>query len=171
LRQSEITLADASATRELGRRLAQIVRADAGAPTYIALSGELGSGKTTLVAGMINALGHTGPVRSPTYTLVEPYGFDGRELLHCDLYRLESPDALDELGLRDVLTAGNVLLVEWPERAGDRLGAADLAITLTYASTGAGTSADVGAGAGRHARLTAQTPRGAKLLSALDAIL
>jgi tRNA threonylcarbamoyladenosine biosynthesis protein TsaE len=155
LRQSEVTLADAAATRELGRRLARVVRADAEASTYIALSGELGSGKTTLVAGMLNSLGHAGPVRSPTYTLIEPYAFDGRELMHCDLYRLESPDALDDLGLRDALTAGNVLLIEWPERAGDRLGIADLTVNLSYAGTG------------RQARLAAGTARGRKLLGAL----
>ena len=155
MRQSEITLANAAATRELGRRLARVVRADAEAPTYIALSGELGSGKTTLVAGMLNALGHVGSVRSPTYTLIEPYTFDGRELMHCDLYRLESAEALDDLGLRDALTAGNVLLVEWPERAGDRLAVADLTVNLSYAGTG------------RQAHIAAGTTRGRKLLGAL----
>ena len=154
MRQSQIVvpLPDAAATRALGARLAAALLADARAPTTIALSGELGSGKTTLVAGALAAFGHAGPVRSPTYTLIEPYGFDGRELLHCDLYRLESTQAVDDLGLRDALTAANVLLIEWPERAGDRLGVADLSLALAYD------------GAGRTATLNAGTPRGARLL-------
>jgi tRNA threonylcarbamoyladenosine biosynthesis protein TsaE len=160
LRQSQITVAlrDAAATEALGARVAAALLADARAPTTIALSGELGSGKTTLVAGTLAAFGHQGPVRSPTYTLIEPYVFAGRELLHCDLYRLESPQAVDELGLRDELTDANVLLVEWPERAGDRLGVADLSIELNYA------------GAARSATLSARTARGARLLElvALD---
>ena len=124
----------------------------------ITLRGELGSGKTTLVAGALAAFGHAGPVRSPTYTLIEPYVFADRELLHCDLYRLESTQAVDDLGLRDVLTAANVLLIEWPERAGDRLGVADLSVKLDYD------------GAGRTATLNAGTTRGARLLDlmALD---
>jgi len=160
LRQSKVTvpLADAAATRALGARLAAALLAGARAPTTVALSGELGSGKTTLVAGALAAFGHAGPVRSPTYTLIEPYVFADRELLHCDLYRLESTQAVDDLGLRDVLTAANVLLIEWPERAGDRLGVADLSVKLDYD------------GAGRTATLNAGTTRGARLLDlmALD---
>ena len=157
MRQPEVThaLANAAATRALGQRFARVLRDDKHGPTYIALTGELGSGKTTLVAGILAALGQQGPIRSPTYTLVEPYEFDGRELLHCDLYRLESPDALDELGLRDVLTAANVLLVEWPERAGGRLGPPDLRLTLSYD------------GPGRRAVLAAGTPRGVVLITEL----
>ena len=88
----------------------------------IGLSGELGAGKTTLVAGLLAGLGHEGPVRSPTYTLIEPYRLAGRDLYHCDLYRLRDPAELDDLGLRDLAVERSVLLVEWPERAGDRLG-------------------------------------------------
>jgi tRNA threonylcarbamoyladenosine biosynthesis protein TsaE len=141
----------------LGRQLGAVLEAVSGEPTQLALSGELGSGKTTLVAGVLAAFGHVGPVRSPTYTLVEPYAFGRREVSHCDLYRLESPDALDELGLRDTLVDGNVLLVEWPERAGGRLGVADLEVDLAYA------------GQARRAVLRARTPHGARLLRALAA--
>ena len=157
MRQSEIVvpLADAAATRALGARLAAALLSDARGPTTLALSGELGSGKTTLVAGMLAALGYAGPVRSPTYTLVEPYSFAGRELLHCDLYRLESPEAVEDLGLRDVLTGANVLVVEWPERARDRLAVADLGLQLEYD------------GVARIVRLRAQTARGAQLLEGL----
>jgi tRNA threonylcarbamoyladenosine biosynthesis protein TsaE len=157
LRQSEITipLADAAATRALGARLATALGADIEGPTYIALSGELGSGKTTLVAGLLAALGHSGPVRSPTYALVEPYAFEDRELWHCDLYRLETPDGLEDLGLRDVLTGTNVLLVEWPERAGNRLGVNDLRVELVYSDTG------------RIATIRGGSTHGSRLLQAL----
>jgi tRNA threonylcarbamoyladenosine biosynthesis protein TsaE len=97
------------------------------------LSGDLGAGKTTLVGGLLNALGHAGPARSPTYTLLEPYRFGDRDVVHCDFYRLRHPDELDDLGLRDLQRPGAVLLVEWPEKAGDRLGPADLALQLAYA--------------------------------------
>jgi tRNA threonylcarbamoyladenosine biosynthesis protein TsaE len=159
LRQSEITVAlpDAAATRALGGQLGAALAAASVGPTYVALAGELGSGKTTLVAGVLAAFGHAGPVRSPTYTLVEPYAFADREVSHCDLYRLESPDALDDLGLRDTLAGANVLLVEWPERAGGRLGRADLEIDLAYA------------GVARQGRLRAGTPHGAELLEAVAA--
>jgi len=75
-------------------------------------------------------------VRSPTYSLIEPYRLAGRDIHHCDLYRLRDPDELEDLGLRDLLTARSVLLVEWPERAGDRLRPPDLALQLEYAAQG-----------------------------------
>jgi tRNA threonylcarbamoyladenosine biosynthesis protein TsaE len=103
-------------------------------PLLITLSGELGAGKTTLTGGLLQALGHAGPVRSPTYTLVEPYRFGGRDVHHCDFYRLRHPDEVDDLGLRDLRAPGSLLLVEWPEKAEGRLGAPDLAVTLRYAS-------------------------------------
>lgn len=99
----------------------------------VTLSGDLGSGKTTLVGGLLAELGHVGPVRSPTYTLLEPYRLQGRDIMHCDLYRLRHADELEDLGLRDLRRAGSVLLVEWPEKAAGQLGAADLALTLGYA--------------------------------------
>jgi tRNA threonylcarbamoyladenosine biosynthesis protein TsaE len=123
--------------RAIGARLAAAIRA-AGVvqPLVIGLSGDLGAGKTTLVSGLLGALGHEGPVRSPTYTLVEPYRLDGRDVQHCDLYRLRDPSELDDLGLRDLMVERSVLLVEWPERAGDRLGARDLELRLGYLNDG-----------------------------------
>lgn len=96
------------------------------------LSGDLGAGKTTLVAGVLAALGHEGAVRSPTYALVEPYRLAGRDVTHCDLYRLRHPDELEDLGLADLRTPRSVLLVEWPDRAGGRLGTPDLELLLEY---------------------------------------
>ena len=129
--------ASARDMQAIGARLAAaIIAADERAPLVIVLSGDLGAGKTTLVGGLLNALGHAGAVRSPTYTLIEPYQLDGRDVNHCDLYRLRDPSELEELGLRDLLTPRSVLLVEWPERGGNRLATADLAIALGYLEDG-----------------------------------
>ena len=123
--------------REIGARLAgawQASDAAARVSMLITLSGDLGAGKTTFAGGMLHALGHRGAVRSPTYTLIEPYRFGGRDVHHCDFYRLRHPDELDDLGLRDLRVVGSLLLVEWPEKAEGRLGAPDLAVGLRYAS-------------------------------------
>jgi tRNA threonylcarbamoyladenosine biosynthesis protein TsaE len=127
----------AEQTRAIGGRLAAALsRLPLDGAVTITLSGDLGSGKTTLVAGLLAALGHAGPVRSPTYTLIEPYRLAGLDLYHCDLYRLRHPDELDDLGLRELRIPGSVLLVEWPERAEGRLGSEDLALSLAYADAG-----------------------------------
>ena len=139
MRESTLSLAasDATETRAIGARLAAALLAtDPSEPVLLALSGELGAGKTTLAGGLLAALGHPGPVRSPTYTLIESYRVADRDVHHCDLYRLRDPDELDDLGLRDLLTARAVLLVEWPERAGDRLRPPDLALRLEYSRHG-----------------------------------
>lgn len=156
-----LLLADADATRAAGAALAAAlrVRGPASPPLRIALHGDLGAGKTTLVGGLLGALGHQGPVRSPTYTLIEPYQLAGLELQHCDLYRLGSPDAVAELGLRDLLVPGAVLLVEWPERAGALLEPWDLWLEIEYA------------GAGRRLRAIAASAAGRGLAAALESHL
>jgi tRNA threonylcarbamoyladenosine biosynthesis protein TsaE len=132
-----LTAATAEAMRGLGARLADALRgADLSEPFVLGLSGDLGAGKTTLVGGLLAALGHEGPVRSPTYSLIEPYRLAGRDVYHCDLYRLRDPAELEDLGLRDLLEGSSVLLVEWPERAGDRLRQPDLALLLEYDGEG-----------------------------------
>jgi tRNA threonylcarbamoyladenosine biosynthesis protein TsaE len=126
----------ADATRVLGARLAGALRRSAAAaavPMLVTLSGDLGAGKTTFVGGLLDALGHVGPVRSPTYTLIEPYRFGDRDVYHCDLYRLRHSDELEDLGLRDLRRPGSTLLVEWPEKAEGRLGAPDVTIGFEYA--------------------------------------
>lgn len=151
-----LTAADAPATRAIGASLAAaLLAADPVEPLLIGLSGELGAGKTTLVGGMLEALGHGGSVRSPTYALIEPYGLADRNVYHCDLYRLRDPDEIEDLGLRDLLTPRSVLLVEWPERAGDRLRAPDLSLRLTYS------------GNGRDVLLTSSSVLGAAVLARL----
>ena len=133
----KLLAASAEEMQAIGARLAAaIVAADERAPLVIALSGELGAGKTTLVGGLLRALGHAGAARSPTYTLIEPYQLGGRDVNHCDLYRLRDPSELEDLGLRDLLTPRSVLLVEWPERGGNHLATPDLAIALGYVDDG-----------------------------------
>ncbi len=128
-----IAIASADEMRRFGAKLARALEGSPlDSPIVIGLSGELGAGKTTLVAGLLASLGHSGPVRSPTYTLIEPYRVAGRDIYHCDLYRLQDPDELDDLGLRDLAAPGAVLLIEWPERAGGRLGEPDLTLRIEY---------------------------------------
>lgn len=116
------------AQEALGRQLAGLLRP----PLILCLEGDLGTGKTTLTRGILRGLGHRGPVRSPTFTLLEPYDLGHWRLFHLDLYRLADPEELDYLGLRDLLAPDSVLIVEWPQRGGLALPPADLEIRLAY---------------------------------------
>jgi len=98
--------------------------------TVLALSGELGAGKTTLVRGLLRALGVTAVVRSPTYTLVELYPLEALTVVHADLYRLGDPAELDLLGLREWAQPGFLWCIEWPERAAGRIPAPDVTLSL-----------------------------------------
>lgn len=152
----QLTAATADDTRALGARLADaLCDARLDQPFIVGLSGDLGAGKTTLVGGLLAALGHGGPARSPTYALIEPYRLGGRDVYHCDLYRLRDPGELEDLGLRDLLVGKSLLLVEWPERAGDRLRQADLALHLEYTDDG------------RRLAFTPATAAGRRVLAAL----
>lgn len=118
--------------RSFGGALADALLDASGAAIVVAIRGELGAGKTTLVRGVINALGIKGSVRSPTYTLIEPYEAHGRHIYHLDLYRLAAPQEVEALGVRDLLLSDAVLLIEWPERGIGALPDADLTVAITY---------------------------------------
>jgi len=102
----------------------------------VTLSGDLGAGKTTLVRALLREWGHEGAVKSPTFTLVEPYEIGGRAVFHFDLYRLSDPEEFEFLGFEDYLISGAVSLIEWPECAQGMLPPADLALTLHHLPEG-----------------------------------
>lgn len=145
-------LADENETGKLGARLAGIL-----APgLVIYLSGDLGTGKTTLVRALLRKLGYPGKVKSPTYTLVETYASSGLNLYHFDFYRFNDPQEWLDAGFRDYFNPASVCLVEWPERAGNLLPPADITISLRIA------------GAGRDVELVAGTETGGQCLSRLQ---
>jgi tRNA threonylcarbamoyladenosine biosynthesis protein TsaE len=135
----EVRLSDEAATRRLAERLARLARPG----DVIALSGDLGAGKTTFARAFINALDRpTGPtdgtpeeVPSPTFTLVQVYDRAPAQVWHFDLYRLQNPEEVIELGLEEALGEG-ILLIEWPERLGGYLPAARLDVHLAFDSRG-----------------------------------
>ncbi len=126
-------LPGAADTDALGAALAKGLPANA-AGAMLTLKGDLGAGKTALARAFLAALGHTGPVPSPTYTLVEPYDVLEYPVYHIDLYRIASGDELDFLGWDDLREG--LVLVEWPERAPELTAAADIAVELTYRDSG-----------------------------------
>jgi tRNA threonylcarbamoyladenosine biosynthesis protein TsaE len=123
-------LPEARDTEQLGAALARHCPWDERAPRLVFLSGELGAGKTTLAAALLQSLGVEETVRSPSYALIETYAARAGEAVHLDLYRLRGADELQQLGLRDYLNGRTLLLVEWPERAGGALPPPDLQVLL-----------------------------------------
>ncbi len=148
----------------LGARLAGAVVgsgaiAGSGSGGVVFLSGDLGAGKTTLVRGFLRALGYRGAVKSPTFTLVEPYELEepggGRVVNHFDLYRIEGVADLEGLGFRDYLDGAALCLIEWPERGAQAAVAPDLEVRIDIVGTG------------RVVMMSARTPWGRAVLSAL----
>jgi tRNA threonylcarbamoyladenosine biosynthesis protein TsaE len=128
----DLNLPDAAATEALGAALA----AGIGPGRVLHLRGDLGSGKTTLVRGLLRALGYAGRVRSPTYTLVEPYTVSRLHFYHFDLYRLKNDEEWRDSGFQEYFNPDSACAVEWPERAGALLAPPDLEVTLEFAGAG-----------------------------------
>jgi tRNA threonylcarbamoyladenosine biosynthesis protein TsaE len=147
----DIKLPDAAATEALGRALA----AGARPGRVIHLRGDLGAGKTTVARGLLRALGHAGRVKSPTYTLVEPYELSSLHFYHFDLYRLKNKEEWEQGGFREYFNAASLCVVEWPERAGELLSSPDLEVHLSFD------------GDARQARVEARTEAGESWLSSL----
>ena len=127
---------DEAATLRLGEALAARGDADRLRGLVLHLRGELGSGKTTLVRGLLRALGYPGRVKSPTYTLLEPYSLLRLHLYHFDFYRFKDRSEWLSSGFRDHFNPESLCIVEWPERAGDLLAPPDLEIHLRYRAEG-----------------------------------
>lgn len=124
-----VTLVGEHASLEFAAKFAALCKP----PLVIHLQGDLGSGKTTFARGLICAMGHSGNVKSPTFTLVETYDLADIRLYHFDLYRLKDPLELEYIGIRDLAGETDVIcLIEWPERAGEEVPVADLVINLEY---------------------------------------
>ncbi len=148
-------LSGETATLGLGRALAAVLTPG----LVIYLRGDLGAGKTTLVRGLLRGLGHTGPVKSPTYTLVEVYVISGYILYHFDFYRFNQPEEWLEAGLDEHFNKDSVCLVEWPEKAGGLLPPADLEAVIEVAFNENGDA--------RTLALAANSERGKQCLSGL----
>jgi tRNA threonylcarbamoyladenosine biosynthesis protein TsaE len=130
----ELALTDVAASEKLGVQLASCL-----APgLVIHLEGDLGAGKTTLVRALLRALGHQGPVKSPTYTLVEVYVVSRLYLYHFDFYRFMSPEEFLDAGLGEYFRKDSICLVEWPDKAAGYAPSADLILTFRYGEDGVG---------------------------------
>lgn len=125
-------LPDSAATEILGKRLAQFMPATA----VVFLRGDLGAGKSSLARAMLRSMGVSGPIKSPTYTLIERYALAEGEAVHLDLYRIVLAAELEFLGLDDLGAQVRLWLVEWPERGGPALPRPDLEIELKVSGTG-----------------------------------
>ena len=148
-------LPDHASTERIGRGLAPVI--EPGMRIY--LKGELGTGKTTLVRALLRALGVTGPVKSPSYALVELYVVSSLHLYHFDFYRFRDPVEWRDTGFDEYFGGEGVCLVEWPERAANQLPQPDVEILLTHTGTG------------RNAQLTAHSKTGAKCLKSVSDLM
>ncbi|MAS81682.1 MAG: tRNA (adenosine(37)-N6)-threonylcarbamoyltransferase complex ATPase subunit type 1 TsaE [Legionellales bacterium] len=127
-----LSLENESETIYLGAIMANILTGG----ELVYLQGELGAGKTTFVRGLLNALGYLGNVKSPTYTLVEPYLIAGIDVYHFDLYRINDPGELEAMGIRDYCDGKSICLFEWAEKGASVLRKSDITLLFSYHSLG-----------------------------------
>jgi tRNA threonylcarbamoyladenosine biosynthesis protein TsaE len=149
-----VDLVDESASQRVGAGLGRALTLQSG---FVTFAGDLGAGKTTLIRAALRELGHAGPVRSPTYTLIESYVVSAGTIHHLDWYRLADGEELESLGFRDLLQSNSSVLVEWPERIPAVAKRADLAVSLAYAGDGRRLSARALSPAGERLQQTWMT--------------
>lgn len=155
--ERRLFLEDEAETEKLGGELARLA-SHAREGLTVFLDGELGMGKTTLSRGVMRGLGHEGAVKSPTYTLVEPYEHLEPPVYHFDLYRLGDPEELEYMGIRDYFASQSIRIIEWPERGQGVLPDPDLEIHLERE------------GQGRSVVLRVRSELGASLLNEIELI-
>ncbi len=151
----QLQLADEQAMVAFGQRMADAVKSELNCGIVVYLNGELGAGKTTLTRGFVQGMGHKGNVKSPTYTLVEPYELENWLVYHFDLYRLADPEELEFIGIREYFRDNCCCFIEWPEKGTGLLANADVSINICYQ------------GEGRSVELSAHSQLGKQLLQAL----
>jgi tRNA threonylcarbamoyladenosine biosynthesis protein TsaE len=157
INQLQTVLKDEHQMHAYGEKIAQAI-CQINAPLLIFFSGDLGAGKTTLSRGILAGLGHKGSVKSPTYTLVEPYDLDIGKVFHFDLYRLVDPEELYDIGFDDYLSEAQLCMVEWPDKGGSLVPKADISLQINSNETG------------REVILTAQTSLGSQCVNPLRLI-
>jgi len=153
MQKLEIVLNNAEETEAFAATLAAIVST----PCFIALQGDLGAGKTTFARGFLHALGHQGKVKSPTYTILEPYQIGDVIIHHFDLYRLADPEELELIGAHEMFEGNCINLIEWPEQGEGWLPIMDLWLKIEYQACG------------RRFSLSASTERGEMFLAKAQA--
>lgn len=159
-------MADEAATLNFGTALAEVMQPN----LTIYLHGDLGAGKTTLVRGLLHALGHIGKVKSPTYTLVEPYVIESNvkskyNLYHIDLYRFNDEEEWESAGFRDYFNAESICVIEWPEKAQNVLPTPDINVTFNMKNLGFDDKV------GRTVKVSAHSTLGQLCLSAMNKII
>ena len=154
INQLQVLLKDEQQMHLFGEKIAQAI-GQVNAPLLILLNGDLGAGKTTLSRGILKGLGYKGSVKSPTYTLVEPYDLEIGKVFHFDLYRLVDPEELYDIGFNDYLSEAQLCMIEWPDKGGSLVPRPDIRLQINSNGTG------------RQVILTAQTSLGSECVNQL----